>query len=48
MEQKTKHNILVVDDEAPNLNALKRLFWRDYTVFAATSGEEGLKLIEGN
>ena len=39
--------ILCVDDEQNVLNALKRLFLDDdYTILAATSGQEGLELLE--
>jgi putative two-component system response regulator len=38
--------ILIVDDEPANLRLLGRLFRRDYTVLAAPSGEEALRLLE--
>jgi len=39
--------ILCVDDEQNVLNSLKRLFFdSDYTIFSATSGQEGLKVLE--
>lgn len=37
-----KHSILVVDDEADNVDALERLFRKKYRVLKATSGAEGL------
>ena len=40
------YNILVVDDEINNLNALKRTFRSDYNVFSATSGEDALSMME--
>jgi two-component system, sensor histidine kinase and response regulator len=43
-----KHSILVVDDEADNVDALERLFRRKYKVFKATSADEGLAIIEEN
>jgi DNA-binding NtrC family response regulator len=36
---------MVVDDEPANLRLLERLFRRDYTVVAASSGEEALQLL---
>jgi len=41
-----KHSILIVDDQPEILNALKRLLKDDYSVFTATSGEEGLKILK--
>ncbi len=41
-----KHSILVVDDESDNVDALERLFRRKYTVFKATSADEGLALLK--
>jgi len=38
--------IMVVDDEPANLRLLERLFRRDYSVVAASSGEEALRLLE--
>ena len=40
------YKIMVVDDEPANLRLLERLFRRDYTVVAAPSGEEALRLLE--
>jgi putative two-component system response regulator len=40
------YKIMVVDDEPANLRLLERLFRRDYTVVAAGSGEEALRLLE--
>jgi CheY-like chemotaxis protein len=42
------HSILVVDDEASNLNALERAFRREYNVFSAANGEDALTMIEEN
>lgn len=41
-----KHNILVVDDERPNLESLRRTFRREYSVFAADNGEEALSIVQ--
>jgi transcriptional regulator with GAF, ATPase, and Fis domain len=41
-----KYNILVVDDEIHNLEALERAFRGEYRVFAAKSGHEAIKLME--
>ena len=42
------YNILIVDDETGNLNALERTFRREYNVFSATNGEDALSIIEQN
>ena len=42
------YNILIVDDEVGNLNALERTFRREYNVFSATSGEDALSIIAQN
>jgi adenylate cyclase len=42
------YNILIVDDELGNLNALERTFRREYNVFSATSGEDALSIISQN
>ena len=41
-----KHNILVVDDEPHNVESLRRTFRREYNVFAANGGEEGLSIVQ--
>ncbi|MFH1007725.1 MAG: response regulator [Candidatus Latescibacterota bacterium] len=41
-----KHNILVVDDEPHNLESLRRTFRREYNVFVAAGGEEGLAIVQ--
>lgn len=44
---KTKGILLLVDDEASILNALKRIFLAEtYQVYTASSGPEGLKILE--
>src|SRR5699024_806867 len=40
-----EHTILVVDDEADNVDALERLFRRKYNVLKATSGRQALELL---
>ena len=40
-----KHSILCVDDEADNVDALERLFRRDYHILKATTGREALELL---
>lgn len=45
-ETKTKPNILYVDDEQDNLFVFKSAFRRDYNVFTALSGQEGLEIIK--
>jgi len=41
-------NILVVDDEVSNLNALQRALRREYNVLSATNGEDALTIMEQN
>lgn len=43
-----KHTILCVDDELDNVEALERLFRKNYTVLKATSGAQGLKILDEN
>jgi class 3 adenylate cyclase/CheY-like chemotaxis protein len=40
------HNILIVDDEVSNLNALERAFRDDYNVFSVTNGKDALAIME--
>ncbi len=44
----TKHSILYVDDEPSNLRGFKSLFFTDFNVYTATSGKEGLEILEDN
>lgn len=41
-----KYNVLYVDDETNNLKVFKSIFRRDYKIFTASSGEEGLVILE--
>lgn len=43
--EKKDFNILYVDDEEQNLVSFKATFRRDYNIYTATSGEEGLKIV---
>jgi response regulator RpfG family c-di-GMP phosphodiesterase len=43
-----KYNILVVDDQVNNLDALERLLKPEYNIFSATSGEDALAIMEQN
>ena len=43
-----KHSILCVDDEIDNVDALERIFRKNYQVLKATSGTEGLALLKQN
>jgi len=48
MDLEKKETVLFVDDEAPILSSLKRLFRKaSFNCCFAESGEEGLKLLEG-
>jgi DNA-binding NtrC family response regulator len=42
----TKRPILIVDDEPEMLHSLRNLLRHDYQVFTASSGPEGLKILE--
>lgn len=46
MERLEKISILYVDDEINNLNSFKAAFRRDFNVLLATSGKEGLEILE--
>ena len=47
--RKTPRNLLLVDDEANIVSALKRLLRRDsYTILTAGSGQEGLEILANN
>ncbi len=48
MNRSDKISILYVDDEINNLNSFKAAFRRDFTVHLATSGQEGLAILETN
>lgn len=39
-------SLLYVDDEPENLSVFKRVFKKDFTIFTAESGEEGLEIFE--
>lgn len=43
---KKKYDLLIVDDEIANLQKLQRTFTDGYTIHAAQSGEEALKLLK--
>jgi adenylate cyclase len=43
-----KYKILIVDDEPANLRMLERLFADQYDVLTATSGEEGLEMLQAH
>src|SRR5205085_10455374 len=49
MEQESKeYNVLYVDDEVNNLNSFRAALRRNYSVFTAISGEEGIEIITKN
>jgi class 3 adenylate cyclase len=48
MEQQITYNILYVDDEINNLNSFRAALRRNYNVFTAESGEEGIEIISKN
>jgi class 3 adenylate cyclase/ActR/RegA family two-component response regulator len=48
MEQQITYNILYVDDEINNLNSFRAALRRNYNVFTAESGEEGIDIISKN
>ena len=41
-----KHNVLYVDDEELNLRVFRSVFRSNYNIFTATSGEEGLEILD--
>ena len=41
-----KYNILYVDDELNSLSAFRNLYRRKFNIVTASSGEEGLKVLE--
>lgn len=41
-----KYNLLLVDDETEILNALRRVFRRQYNVFTCDNGEQGLEVVK--
>jgi class 3 adenylate cyclase/ActR/RegA family two-component response regulator len=48
MEKDIKYNILYVDDEINNLNSFRAALRRNYNVFTAESGAEGIDIISKN
>ena len=46
--KKETYNILYVDDEENNLNSFRAALRRDYNVFTALTGEEGLEILGKN
>lgn len=44
--RQAKHTILIVDDEADNLQLLKRTLRKDYNILSATNGKEALDIVE--
>ncbi len=48
MENEEKIKVLYVDDEVNNINSFKATFRRDFEVYTALSGKEGLELLKSN
>lgn len=44
----TNANILIVDDQQEILNSMRRVFQREYNVFTAINGTEGIKILNRN
>ena len=44
----SKYSILYVDDEEINLRTFKMAFRRSYDIYLASSGEEGINVLENN
>ena len=40
------HKLLIVDDEAPNVRLLERVFREDYTCLTSSSGTEAMEILE--
>lgn len=47
-EENIYKNILYVDDEVHNLNSFRAVFRRSYTIFTASSAEEGRQILKEN
>jgi len=47
-ERRSKHTILVIDDEEQTVRAVRHLFRRRYKVLGATRGADGLELMKSN
>ncbi|MCW3118753.1 MAG: family 3 adenylate cyclase, partial [Chitinophagaceae bacterium] len=47
-QEKNQYNVLYVDDESNNLNSFRAALRRDYNVFTALSGEEGIEILSKN
>ena len=45
MANEQRFNILYVDDEPRNLRTFKSTFRREYQIFTAESGEEGIEIM---
>lgn len=43
-----KINVLYVDDEVNNINSFKATFRKDFNVFTALSGQEGLEILDNH
>ena len=48
MEAQKEYNVLYVDDEENNLNSFRAALRRDYNIFTARSGEEGMEILSKN
>ncbi len=48
MDSAQQISILYVDDEENNLNSFKATFRRDYKIYTAASGKEGLEILKNN
>ncbi len=46
--EKKDFNILYVDDEEHNLHSFKAVFRREYNIYSALSGEEGIEILKNN
>jgi len=43
MDRKTKHSLLIIDDESVNLKVLNQILAPDYTILTANNGHDGIE-----
>lgn len=48
LKEKEVNNVLYVDDEENNLNSFRAALRRNYNIFTALSGDEGMQILEKN
>ena len=48
VDTNSKHSVLYIDDEENNLISFKSTFRREDNIYVATSGQQGLEIMEQN